>query len=285
MPESQLTPRGYSPTILKRLVGEKLAAARKQCGLTGKAVCEQLGWAAATLSGIERSTWVKPNSDMVADLCDVYGIEGQEREALLDMTRNARKRGWWRRHNDIFVSDLPDFESSASAIRNYEPQYIPGLLQTEHYIDLLLSVGGIADPDEIARRTAPRIQRQGILTRKEEPCFLHAVFEEGALHQIADEEVRKEQVRHLIDMARRPNVTIQIIPISAGLYDGAGEAFMYLSFPGDLYRDVVYLETRLDVRFLEEFDETEVYRLEFDKLCAVALEPDATIAHLREQAE
>lgn len=282
MVRSQIAPAGYSPTLLKRIIGEKLTAVRKECGMTTKQACEQMGWALGTLSSVERFTWVKVNSDMVADLCDLYGVEGDERAALLDMARNARKRGWWRKHTDVFPNELPGFEAAASRILNYEVQFIPGLLQTADYVRLSRNHD---ESDSTERYVRTRIERQQILYHDEDPCVLHAVVEEGALLRITDERVRWEQIDHLLDMAARPNVTVQVIPLDAGIYHGIGEAFMLLSFPQQMYRDIVYLETAVDSRFLEELDESRCYSLRYDTLCRAALTPESTCDYLRRQIE
>src|SRR6266581_2650915 len=104
---------GYSPTIRKRSLSRRLVELRKACGLTTTEVQRQLNWSASKLNYIEKAKWIEPNSDAVADLCELYGVEGREREALIRLAREGRQRGWWRKYNDVFSNELPGFEAGA----------------------------------------------------------------------------------------------------------------------------------------------------------------------------
>lgn len=283
--ERRITPSGYSPTVTKRILAEVLTRLRKESGMTSAAVADALDWSPSKLTTIEKSTWVKPNSDDVADLCELYGVEGAQRTRLLQLTKDARQRGWWRRHNDVFPNELPGFEAGAEHIRTYEVQFVPGLLQSPAYIEMGMHALGLDDDAGFERRLAARAERQKIITRQDEPCLLHAVFEEGALLRLTDAAVRAEQLRALLALGKRPNVTVQIIPQDRGIYEGVGEAFAHLAFPEQMYRDIVYLETSIDSRLLEETDETGQYLARFERICEAALSPRATSAYLRRQVE
>ena len=108
-------------------------------------------------------------------------------------------------------------------------------------------------------------------------------MDENAITRIADRGIRKDQLSHLIEMGTRENVDIQVIPVTAGIYPGAGEVFELLSFPDPAERDFVYLESSFDDRMLEETDEVERYQARFDRLGAAALSREETTALLREQ--
>jgi len=278
---------GYSPTIKKRALSRRLRELRGQCGLTTSEACKRLDWSPSKLNYVEHAKWLDPNTDTVADLCELYGVEGRDRDALLHLTREARQRGWWRRRefNDVFSNELPGFEAGASKISTFENTLVPGLLQTPGYSTLLAQLE-IDDEDMIGRRTAARAERQKILTRQEEPAHLHALLDEAALLHITDPEVWDGQIRHLIAMNERSNISVQILRTGDGLYPGIGlEVFAILDFPEDDDRSIVYLETTIDDRMLEERDEIESYRLRFDRLRSAALAPDATSAYLRGQIE
>lgn len=276
---------GYSPTIKKRALSRKLVELRQQCGLTTSEVCRQLRWSPSKLNYIEKAKWIDPNSDAVADLCELYGVEGRDREALISLTREARKRGWWRRYNDVFRDDFVGLEAGASKIRTFEGTFVPGLLQIPVYIEMITRIAGIEDSTGIERHVAARLERQRILLREEDPCRLHAVIDENALLRVIEPEMRLAQVRHLIAMSDRPNVEVQLLRVEDGLYAGAGEVFAYLEFPDQVDRDIVYLETTIDDRMLEETDELERYMVRFDRLCAAALDSNATRAYLTKQIE
>jgi hypothetical protein len=130
-------PAGYSPTIRKRALARRLVELRKACHLTTTDVQHRLGWSPTKLNWIEKARWIEPVTDQVVDLCELYGIEGAERDALVTLAREARQRGWWGKYNDVFVSELPGFEAGASLIRTFETVFVPGLLQVPSYIELV----------------------------------------------------------------------------------------------------------------------------------------------------
>ncbi|MGH3156814.1 MAG: helix-turn-helix domain-containing protein [Streptosporangiaceae bacterium] len=274
---------GYSPTIRKRSLSRKLVELRKACGLTTTDVQRQLGWSATKLNWIEKAKWLKPSSDAVVDLCELYGVEGAARDALIGLAREGRQRGWWRKYNDVFSSELPGFEAGAATIATFETAFIPGLLQVPAYIELAARAAGIEGPAEIQRRVDSRLQRQQILTRDTSPCLLHAIVDENAIARITGPAIRRAQLTHLAEITSRPNVDLQLLPFAAGLYPAAGEAFAYLTFPDPSERDIVHLETAIDNRMLEEPDELERYKLQFEKLRATALTPDETRTYLTQQ--
>jgi len=274
---------GYSPTIRKRSLSRRLVELRKACGLTTTEVQRQLNWSASKLNYIEKAKWIEPNSDAVADLCELYGVEGREREALIRLAREGRQRGWWRKYNDVFSNELPGFEAGASHIRAFETTFIPGLLQVPSYIELITRAAGIDDPAGIKRHVDARVERQEILTRDNDPCRLHAVIDENAILRITDPAIRRAQLGHLAEITSRPNVDVQLLPVTAGVYPGAGEVFAYLSFPDPSERDFVFLESSIDDRMLEEADELERYRLRFEQLRTTALSPEETRTQLKQQ--
>jgi Domain of unknown function (DUF5753)/Helix-turn-helix domain len=281
----EIRAEGYSPTIRKRSLSRKLVELRKASGLTTTDVQRQLNWSATKLNYIEKAKWIEPNSDAVADLCELYGVEGPQREALISLAREGRQRGWWRRYNDVFSNELPGFEAGASQIRTFETAYIPGLLQVPAYIELVTRAAGVEDPAEVKRHVAARLERQAILTRDTGPCQLHAIIDENALARITDPAIRAAQLGHLARISGRRNVTVQLLPFTAGVYHGTGEVFTLLSFPDPSERDFVYLESAIDDRMLEEPDEVHRYKLKFEKLCTTALSPKDTRTYLQQQTE
>jgi hypothetical protein len=281
-PANEIRAAGYSPTVKKRSLSRQLVELRKACRLTTSDVQRQLSWSATKLNYIEKAKWIKPDSDDVADLCELYGVEGDQRDALLRLAREGRQRGWWRKYNDVFPDELPGFEAGASQIRAFEPAFIHGLLQVPSYIELVTRAAGYDDPADIQHHVDARLARQKILTRDENPCHLHVVLDENAILRMTDPAIRRAQLGHLLQIAERPNVEIQVLPISAGVYPVPGEVFACLSFPDPTERPIVYLESAIDDRLLEETDEVDRYMLKFDKLRNAALTPKATRTTLRQ---
>jgi transcriptional regulator with XRE-family HTH domain len=107
----------------------ELRRLREQAGLTRDEVARRLERSGSKISRIETGQSRAQTGD-VRDLLDVFGVHGDEAEPLVQLAREARKRGWWTAYNDVFTGTHVGLEAEASAMRTYEPQIIPGLLET-----------------------------------------------------------------------------------------------------------------------------------------------------------
>jgi hypothetical protein len=214
----------------------------------------------------------------IADLLTLYGVrEGDEREALLKLARGSNLPGWWQSYSDIlphWVEPYFGLEAAASFIREYELQFVPGLLQTEAYARAVIRLGTSVAEDEIVRRAQARVSRQEIL-RRESPPKIWAVMDEGALHRvIGGPEVMREQLRHLLDMCDHPAVTVQILPFSAGAHRAMGGAFTILRYTEPDLRDVVFIEQLTSALYLDKPAEVDSYLEVIEEVCLQA-EPSA----------
>jgi hypothetical protein len=164
---------------------------------------------------------------------------------------------------------------------------VPGLLQTEDY---MRSVFRAARPDatesEIERRVAARLERQKLLEDAEPPKFW-TVIDEAVLHRpVGGESIMCAQLVHLAKLgASLPQVTIQMLPFSAGAHAGMEGPFLILGFPEQADPDVVYVENTTAMGYLEEPEDILRYTLMFDHLRASALSPDATLTRISEAAD
>ncbi|MEU8267631.1 Scr1 family TA system antitoxin-like transcriptional regulator [Sphaerisporangium sp. NPDC049002] len=79
------------------------------------------------------------------------------------------------------------------------------------------------------------------------------------------------QLRHLREMAARPNITIQVLPFSAGASTGMYGPYVVLEFPQPGLGKVVFLENLTGGLYLETEEEVGRYTLAFDHLRASAL--------------
>lgn len=277
---------GYSATVKKRSLGRLLIRLREEAGFKFTEVCKRTGLSPTTLTSMEKATWVTPNSDHVRVLLDLYGVQGRPREETLQIAFEARERGWWRakRYLGVFANELPGYEEGAAEINTYANLVLPGIVQSPTYVDLVTRSAGIDDPDEVARHREARLERQRILTRSKSPVALHAVIDENAIARIAAE-ARSEQISQLIELNESANVTIQVVPTSAGVYLGSGEPFIHMAFAEAEFSDLIYLETSIDDRFLEEDEEVESFKTRFRRLTEAALDPGSTRTFLRQQIE
>jgi hypothetical protein len=178
----------------------------------------------------------------------------------------------------------PDRESASRRLRNFEGFYIPGLLQTEKYAQRVLSSKPGATEDEIEPELTGRMKRQEILDR-DKPVQLWAVIDEGALRrQVGTREDMREQFRHLAEMARKPHVIIQVIPLEAGPHVGLRGAGFVLA-DADHAPTVAYQDTSLRGQIIEDPDDVDAITLMWDALQLVALPQKASLDLIEELAK
>jgi hypothetical protein len=170
-------------------------------------------------------------------------------------------------------------EDGATSMRSWEPVVLPGLLQTEAYMRALIRTGRAADrPEDIDRRIALRKQRQNRRLTGARPLQVSAIIDESVVRRvIGGPEAMAEQLRHLIDAAQLPNVTLQILPFDAGEHPFLGGSAALLEFPETTHLDVVYLEGIAGDYYEEQPSEVARYRKEFERLSARALDHRMTI--------
>ncbi|MBB5999775.1 transcriptional regulator with XRE-family HTH domain [Streptomonospora salina] len=257
---------------------------RVEADLTHAEVAKRLEWSTGKVSNIETGVSKKPSVHDIRGLLDVYGVrEGPMREALLELARKSRERGWWTKFSDV-VGEYPALEADASHISTYEPLLLPGLLQTPDYAALVTRASLVRDPVDIQRAVDARKQRQEILTRSDPPApEVWAVIDEAALMRVESERgVYREQVQHLIDVAEEPNkVTLQVLPMASGVHAGLRGPFVIMDFAGPLAGPVVFIETDMDGLYLEDDEEIDRYRRLLTHVQTAALPEDASTRFLK----
>lgn len=271
-----------SPTVRRRQLSAILREMRKASGLSLDAVAARLEWSRAKVGHIETGQRKKPSVLEVKALMAEYGVtpEDPRYETVLMLTRQAQARGWWRRYDDLFPGSYIELEAEASEIRTYEAFVVPGLLQTPGYTRLLQQARLDRDPDDVERAAESRRKRQEIFDRTSPPA-VYAIIEEHALERLrGTPDVLAEQVAHLLHMAGRNSVTLQVLRTRVGVHAGAMGPFVILDFP-EPASPVVYLETYTDGLFLERREEIDQYRSLWDRIRDAALPPDRTVEFLR----
>lgn len=282
-------PATPSPTARARRLRYELRRLREEAGLTHSEVAHRLEWSPSKLSRIETGQ-SRVNTGDVADLLGVYGISDEtSREALIQLAREARRRGWWTRYTDVLGSGTYiGLEAEASAIHTFESQFVPGLLQTEDYARAVISDGQVRpDPEDVERRVTARMARKELFTRPEPPELWAVLDESVILRPVGGPAVMRDQLRHLIEVSTRPNatVTLQILPLSTGAHPGMNGPFVILRFQNPKDPPMVHLETATDGLYLEEPPDVERYTLRFNHLVARALGPNESRAMIAGLAE
>jgi transcriptional regulator with XRE-family HTH domain len=267
-----------SPTVRHRRLIHELRRLRKENGLSQEEVARQLDWSNSKQIKIERGTMMMRIADVRA-LLALYGVNGKEREALIQLARDARQKSWWQSYGEAvpkWFEAYVGLEAEAAAIHAYQNQLVPGLLQTVDYARAVMeAVRPTIDPEEIERQVSVRMERQTLLTRDDRPLDLWAVLDEAVLHrEVGNRGLTRLQLEHLVEIGRRPNVTIQVLPYAAGAHASMGTSFVIVQLPEETDRDVVYLDDLTSSGYLEEPEDLQMYRLVFDHLQAAALADD-----------
>lgn len=280
-----------APTLLKMLLGVQLAGFREDAGLSQEQAARELGFSAAKLSRIESGKGRRPPAEQdVHALLRLYDTGDHESSVLLKLVRRAGEPGWWQRYDKRLMPEwfdrLVGLQEAAAAIRTFEIQYVPGLLQTPAYTRAVVERGlPTASAGEVQRRVELRTRRAQLLLREDAPQLWAVLDESVLLRVLGSREVMREQLTRLVDMAERPNVTLQIVPLDVTNASAPAIPITYLRFGGLDLPDVVYLEHIRSANFLEDRDETEEYRIALDRLADEALTPQESLALLRKTME
>ncbi|MDQ0746113.1 transcriptional regulator with XRE-family HTH domain [Streptomyces africanus] len=280
-----------APTLLKMLVGVQLAGFREDAGLAQDQAARAVGFSAAKLSRIESGKGRRPPTENdVRALLQLYGTDDYEASVLLKLLQRAGEPGWWQRYDKRLMPEwfdrLVGLQEAAATIRTFEIQYVPGLLQTPAYTKAVVERGlPNAPAGEVERRVELRRHRARLLFRPDAPQLWAVIDESVLLRVLGSTEVMREQLAHLVEMAERPNVTLQIVPLNVTNASAPAIPVTYLRFGGLDLPDVVYLEHIKSANFLEDRDETEEYRIALDRLADEALKPRDSLELLRTTME
>ncbi|MFD0889391.1 helix-turn-helix domain-containing protein [Streptosporangium algeriense] len=280
---------GGSPTILRILLGTQLRRLRVARGVSREDAGYAIRASHAKISRLELGRVGFKERD-VADLLTLYGvIDPADREPLLALARQANAPGWWHKYGDLLPGWFQVYvglEEAASVVRNYEVQFVPGLLQSADYARaVIMLVHGTASPEEIDRRVALRLARQERLSRPNAP-ILWAVVDEAVLRRpIGGPRVMAAQLDHLLRVTELPNVRLQIMPFHRGGHAAAGGPFSILRFPDRDLPDVVYMEQLTSALYVEKREETDHYTQVMDSLCVQAYSISASRRFLGELRE
>ena len=217
----------------------------------------------------------------ILDLLTLYGVlDDTERAEFLALAKRANAPGWWHRYSDLLPTWFETYlglEQASTVIRTYELQFIPGLLQTRDYARAVTLLGH-DDPEDVERRVDLRMRRQEVLNTSGAPT-LWAVIDEAALRRSLDgPELLRDQLDHLLAMNERPNISVQIAPLSFGGHAAAGGPFSILRFAEPDLPDIVYLEQLTSALYLDKRSDVDHYALVMDRLCAHIEPPDRTAA-------
>jgi transcriptional regulator with XRE-family HTH domain len=257
---------------------------RDEAGLTIERVAESLECSESKVSRIENGQ-VGASPRDVRDMAELYGLGSQQREALVQLAREARHKGWWQAYGDVpVVPAHAGLEDTVTALRMYAALLVPGLLQTRAYASAVIrALHQDLDADQLERWVELRMNRQRLLSRDDSPT-LWAILDEAVLHRpIGGHSTLVAQLEHLLDLASLPNVVVQVLPFALSGYAAEG-TFSILRFAEPELPDLVYQEHLTAAVYLDKRSEVESYSRVMDRVAVDALTPDETRQYLTKLA-
>jgi Domain of unknown function (DUF5753)/Helix-turn-helix domain len=268
------------PTALRIILGAHLRRMREAAAISRSDAGWEIRSSESKVSRMELGRVGFKERD-VGDLLTLYGLDdGEERERLLALAREANNPGWWHRFGDVLPSWFNSYlglEAAAQLIRTYELQFVPGLLQTPDYVRAVVQLGrGLIPAEEVERRVALRVNRQGILSRPN-PVRLWAVVDESVLRRpIGGVKAMMMQLDHLIEATHQPNITLQVMQFGSGGHAATGGAYSILRFPEQDLPDIVYIEHLTSALYLDKLEDLDQYTATMEALCVAAPPPNKT---------
>lgn len=276
----------HGPAAVRVMLGAQLRQAREAAGVTPDVAAWRIRASRSKISRMENGRSRFKDRDIV-DLLGLYGVTDPAALAgMLELAAQANVPSWWAKSGGVLPSWFEPYlglEASAALIRSFDLQFVNGLFQTEDYARAVALIGfRHADSAEVGRRVEVRMRRQELLSAADPPRVWSVLDEAAIRRTVGSTAVMREQLEHLIRLAERPNVTLQLIPFSAGAHDGAGGAFTVLRFAEPDVPDVVYFEQLAGAQYLDKRTDTDHYLDVVNRLSATALDPDRTICFLTE---
>ncbi|MGW0047692.1 helix-turn-helix domain-containing protein [Nocardia cyriacigeorgica] len=282
-------------TLPRRQLGRYLRDLRLQTGMTIPEAARRIERGASTLQRLETGQAERIRLLDVRELCSIFNASDTETEGLLGLAQQAAVKSWWHEFGNLIPANFDVYmglESAAKSLTCYAPDVVLGLLQTGDYARTLLrSALPDEDSDAIDQRVQLKMKRQGLVTRKSQPATLNVVLLECAIRRVVGSpRIMAAQLKHIADMSTRPNVTVRILPFSAGipLGDPMGP-FTIVDFPADnrgkvVEPSVVYLESFTGDMYLEKPDDVRSYHEAHQALVRAALDEASSRTLLRQVA-
>jgi len=244
--------RRNGSVVRQRQLGRTLRELREEAGLTLEEAAPRLDWSTSKLSRIEIA---QQSIDVhgVRSMLDLYGVGGERWTQILELTRQARERGWWRAYG-LDSHGYVGLETESSLVRDFTVGYVPGLLQTADYARALSHASLYRRSDaQLENDITVRMIRQERLTSDEHPLELVAIVEESVLHRpVGGRDVMRTQLVHLADAAELATVTFQVLPTSIGAHPGLDSGFTVLTFEGLDEPDLAYVEHPMGAVHIEK---------------------------------
>ncbi len=272
-----------SPPVSRLQLGRELRRLREGAQVSRETAAAELECGISKISKVETGK-ATLRAGEVKVLLDLYGVT--ERDAVQRVARDARKRSLYRVPD--WAKTYVGMEADAAEIRTYETELIPGLLQTRAYArEVFRTAVPNQDPREVERLVEARSDRQRRLTAEDAP-LLWAIISEAVIRRVVDDhEVMHHQLDHLATAAgdTYPNVTIQVLPFSAGAHAAMGSSFVHLRLTDPPDAETVYLEDLTSADYVVRPSNVARYLWAFGTLASAALSPEKSALMIKQASE
>lgn len=274
-----------NPTLRRRELGFLLRQLRTERGLSIEEVTARAMFSATKLSRLETGR-VGASPRDIRDLCIVYEItDAAERERLMTLAREGKQRAWWQQY-DLPYATYVGLEAEATSISEFNTDVVPGLLQVEGYARAIFEAAEPPhQPSTIKQLIEARMRRQAILTTDDGKLFRFIVDEMALRRPVGGPAVMRAQLERIIEVARLPRVTFQLIPLAVGAHPALDANFVIIELNKTMVNDVVYVEGVVGNIYLESAADLERYRNMYARLESIALDPEGSVAMVARVAE
>jgi transcriptional regulator with XRE-family HTH domain len=279
------------PVVQSALLRSELIRLRKDSALTQEQVAVALDWSPSKLIRVEggRSSITKTDLDA---LLKEYGISSEShRERLQALNRGAKERAWWVSYRDEInptYLEYVGYEAGAAFIRQFQSGFVPGLLQTREYAEVLTA--NSVDAVRVAPVVKFRLQRQAELAKRSVPPRQYYVVDEAVIRRHVgisqDPAIMPAQLRHIADRAEsEESLTVRVIPFRAGAHPGLSGPFTLLEFDGSM-PDILYLDAGRESSLITGSDSRiGEYASDFEVLLESSLSAAESVEFIRRVAE
>lgn len=260
---------------LRRQLTAELKKLREQAKLTQAAVATRLDWSSSKVIRIEKGTVRIQLTDLKA-LLDLYAVTDKHTiDELTEMARES-KRLPLTEYRDLVRDETLAYyqlEIGASIIRHVALNFVPGLLQSDDYLKAIFAVADV-EPARAARLMELRRERRELLDRPNPPEMFFILDESLLRRAVGGLPALEEQLEHLVELSRRPHISIQVLPFAIGAHSSMEGSFIHLKFPDGSSPETIYVEHALgDAVFQNAPSVTDSYRRQFQALEEVATAP------------
>lgn len=258
----------------RALLGAELRVARERAGLSQAELGEPLFVSGSFIGQLEAGTR-RMHIEFARQIDDILDTNGF-------FVRNCGAAAK-SKYPDHFAA-AAEAEALATAIREYAPQLIPGLLQTAAYARAVFrAYQPTATEETIDELVTNRLARAALLSDPTTP-LLWCVLDEAVLRrQVGSRAIMAEALRHLTSLIEAHRIIVQVLPFTAGAHAALGGPLRLMSFEDA--PPLAYVEALGTSQLLDDPATVTHHTLTYDLLTASALSPRESLALIKSVAE